>query len=43
MIVFCFLGLEIVTTIVTLVLLSFLNVEKGLAEKQAEIAARHAG
>jgi GPH family glycoside/pentoside/hexuronide:cation symporter len=40
MITFCFLGLEIVTTIFTLVLLSFLNVEKGLAEKQAEIAAR---
>jgi GPH family glycoside/pentoside/hexuronide:cation symporter len=42
MITFCFLGLEIVTTIFTLVLLSFLNVEKGLAKKQAEIAARHA-
>ncbi|MGI5219089.1 MFS transporter [Nocardia sp. CA-290969] len=41
MITFAFLGLGIVTGVIMLALLALLNVEKGLPEKQAEIAARH--
>lgn len=40
MLIFCFVGLEIITSIIVIVLLSFVNVEKGLQEKQDEIAAR---
>ena len=40
MLIFCFVGLEIITAIIVIVLLSFVNVEKGLQEKQDEIAAR---
>ena len=40
MLIFCFVGLEIITAIVMIVLLAFVNVEKGLKEKQEEIAAR---
>lgn len=39
-ITFSFVGLETITGIVMAVLLVFLNVEKGLAQKQAEIKAR---
>ena len=40
MLIFCFVGLEIITSVIVIVLLSFVNVEKGLQEKQDEIAAR---
>ena len=40
MLVFCFVGLEVITAVIVIVLLSFVNVEKGLKEKQDEIAAR---
>ena len=40
MLVFCFVGLEVITAVIVIVLLSFVNVEKGLQEKQDEIAAR---
>ncbi|MBP5222662.1 MAG: MFS transporter, partial [Lachnospiraceae bacterium] len=40
MITFCFLGLEVITSIVVIVLLSQIGVEKGLKEKQEEIANR---
>lgn len=39
-IIFCFLGLEIITGIVAVILLSFENVEKVIEKEQAEIAAR---
>lgn len=39
-ITFSFVGLEVFTSIVLVVLLAFLNVEKGLGEKQAEIKRR---
>lgn len=39
-ITFAFVGLEVITGIALAVLLIFLNVEKGLIEKQAEIKAR---
>ena len=39
-ITFFFVGLEIITSIIVVVLLAFINVEKGLDKKQAEIAAR---
>lgn len=39
-ITFFFVGLEVITSIVVIVLLAFINVEKGLDKKQAEIAAR---
>ena len=42
MITFGFVGLESVTGIVMAILLSFLNVEKGLEKKQQEIKERHA-
>lgn len=42
MITFGFVGLESVTGIVMAILLSFLNVEKGLDKKQQEIRERHA-
>lgn len=42
MITFGFVGLESVTGIVMAILLSFLNVEKGLDKKQQEIKERHA-
>ena len=41
-ITFGFVGLESVTGIVMAILLSFLNVEKGLEKKQQEIKERHA-
>lgn len=41
-ITFGFVGLEAVTGIVMAILLSFLNVEKGLDKKQQEIKERHA-
>ncbi len=40
MFVFCFVGLEVITAIIVIVLLSFVNVENGLQEKQDEIARR---
>lgn len=40
-IVFGFVGLEVITSIIVIVLLAFINVEKGLTEKQAEIKARN--
>ena len=40
MITFCFVGLEVITSVIVFVLLMFINVEKGLKEKQDEIAAR---
>ena len=40
MLIVCFVGLEIITSVIMVVLLSFVNVEKGLQEKQDEIAAR---
>lgn len=40
-ITFTFLGLEIVTSIIIIVFLAFINVEKGLEEKQAVIAERN--
>ena len=39
-ITFSFVGLEVFTGIIIVILLAFLNVEKGLDEKQAEIKAR---
>lgn len=42
MITFGFVGLESITGIVMAILLSFLNVEKGLDKKQQEIRERHA-
>ena len=39
-ITFFFVGLEVITSIIVVVLLAFINVEKGLDKKQAEIAAR---
>lgn len=39
-ITFSFVGLEVITGIILVVLLIFLNVEKGLGQKQAEIKAR---
>lgn len=40
-ITFAFVGLETITAVVLIVLLIFLNVEKGLEAKQAEIKKRH--
>lgn len=40
-ITFCFVGLEIITSIIIIVILSFVGVEKGLEEKQAEIKKRN--
>lgn len=40
-ITFCFVGVEIVTCIIMIILLSFLNVEKVIDKEQAEIKARH--
>lgn len=40
-ITFSFVGLETITSIVLIVLLAFLSVEKGLDKKQAEIKARN--
>ncbi len=39
-ITFFFVGLEVITSIIVVILLAFINVEKGLDKKQAEIAAR---
>lgn len=39
--IFFFVGLEVITGILVIVLLSQVNVEKGLKEKQDEIARRH--
>ncbi len=39
-IIFCFLGFEIVTGIISAILLSFLNIEKTIHQEQAEIQAR---
>ncbi|MBR5127023.1 MAG: MFS transporter [Roseburia sp.] len=39
-ITFAFVGLEVITAIVLVVILAFLNVEKDIDKKQAEIAAR---
>lgn len=39
-ITFAFTGLEVFTAIIIVVLLAFLNVEKGLDKKQAEIKSR---
>lgn len=41
MITFCFVGLEIITSIIMIVLLAQINVEKGLDKKQAEIKERN--
>lgn len=41
MITFSFVGLEIITAVIIIVLLAFLSVEKGLDKKQAEIKARN--
>lgn len=40
MFVFCFVGLEIFTGIISVILLSFLNVEKVIVKEQEEIKAR---
>lgn len=40
-ITFSFVGLETITSVIALILLAFLNVEKGLDKKQAEILARN--
>ncbi len=40
-ITFAFSGLEIITSIIVVILLAFLNVEKGLGKKQAEIKERN--
>lgn len=40
MITFCFLGLEIFTSVIIIIILAFTNVEKGLKEKQDEIRER---
>jgi GPH family glycoside/pentoside/hexuronide:cation symporter len=40
-ITFCFVGLEIITSIIIIVLLTFVGVEKGLEEKQADIKKRN--
>lgn len=40
-ITFSFVGLETITSVIALVLLAFLNVEKGLGKKQEEILARN--
>ena len=41
-ITFGFVGLEVITGVILAVLLTFLNVEKDIGRKQAEIKARHA-
>ena len=41
-ITFAFVGLEVITAIILVVILSFLNVEKDIEKKQAEIQARRA-
>ena len=38
---FAFVGLEVFTGLILVVILKFLNVEKNIAEEQAEIKARH--
>ncbi len=38
---FAFLGLEVITGIILVVILKFLNVEKNIAKEQAEIRGRH--
>ena len=40
---FAFVGLEVFTGIILVVILKFLNVEKNIASEQAEIKARHEG
>ncbi|MBO4289318.1 MAG: hypothetical protein J5865_04365 [Lachnospiraceae bacterium] len=40
---FAFVGLEVFTGIILVVILKFLNVEKNIAREQAEIKARHEG
>lgn len=42
MITFSFVGLEIITAVIIIVLLAFINVEKDLDKKQAEIKERNA-
>lgn len=37
----CFVGIEVITSVIIIVLLSFINVEKGLGKKQDEIRARN--
>ena len=39
-ITFAFVGLEVITAVILVVILAFLNVEKDIDKKQAEIAAR---
>ena len=41
-ITFAFVGLEVITAIILVVILAFLNVEKDIEQKQAEIQARRA-
>jgi len=41
--VFLFLGLEVISSVVLIALLAFLNVEKNIKQEQAEIAARREG
>lgn len=41
-ITFGFVGLEVITGVILAVLLTFLNVEKDIGRKQAEIKALHA-
>ena len=41
-ITFSFVGLEVITAVILIVLLVFLNVEKDIEKKQAEIKARRA-
>lgn len=41
-ITFSFAGLETITSVVMIILLSFLDVEKGITQKQQEIKLRHA-
>ena len=38
---FAFVGLEVFTGIILVVILKFLNVEKNIVSEQAEIKARH--
>jgi GPH family glycoside/pentoside/hexuronide:cation symporter len=38
--IFCFLGLDIITCVIAIILLKYLNVEKGLPEKQQELKER---
>ncbi len=40
-ITFVFVGLEVITGVVMVVMLAFLNVEQGIEDKQAQIRARH--